>query len=115
MNMHLPKWMRHSVRTLRKDMVGLKDNDILGGFKGLARELDEFFQSAKEYTDTGLHVSDTGTGKSTAEYTFDSKSGHWSPQKKSKETSNIYDVVVPPTSCISGVKDEIQISECSTK
>ncbi len=96
-NMSLPKWMRHSVRTLRKDMVGLSKHDILGGFKGLVRELDSFFLSAKEYTEMKKEeqresrycANNTGS----AEYTFDSELGRWSPQKKVEATSIVHDVV----------------------
>ena len=43
---NLPKWMRHSVRTLRMDRRQRANNDVLGGWGGLKKEMEVFFREA---------------------------------------------------------------------
>lgn len=43
---NLPKWMRHSVRTLRKDRQQVGRNDLLGGWGSLRSEMGAFFHGA---------------------------------------------------------------------
>jgi len=47
---NLPKWMRNSVRTLRKDMRPIGRNDLLGGWESLQKEMGHFFQKARTHS-----------------------------------------------------------------
>ena len=48
----LPKWMRHTVRTLAPPgSRGSGQNPILNGYSGLKREMEKFFAQAPKYTE----------------------------------------------------------------
>ena len=51
---NLPKWMRSSVRTLRKDMRPVGRNDLLGGWQNFRREMRTFFEGAAIHGDKVL-------------------------------------------------------------
>lgn len=51
---NLPKWMRRSVRTLRKDRRPVGRNDLLGGWRALRSEMKSFFEGAALHSEQVL-------------------------------------------------------------
>lgn len=90
---NLPKWMRHSMRTLSmRQNGGIGENPILGGYHGLAQELQSFFQQAPPYSQSILckWKLDLETAQKRSledgQRTFDSATGQW--QKASATNSS---------------------------
>lgn len=81
---NLPKWMRHSMRTLSmRRHGGAGEDPIHGGYQGLAQELQSFFQQAPAYSQSILSKwkldLETAQRKSQegGQRTFDGATGQW--------------------------------------
>lgn len=96
----LPKWMRHSVRTLR---IGMRSstgrNEILGGWEGLSKEMKRFFCEAKVHVASVLRQQKEDLKRvqqrdeNSKELTFNRKTGKWSRSvidAKQKLSSNFH-------------------------
>jgi len=79
---NLPKWMRHSVRELRKGAIGRGRDDILGGYNGLLKEMGRFFDDAEAHTSIPKAQTGSSTDAATNDFCFDRVKGIWSPQKR---------------------------------
>ncbi len=82
---NLPKWMRHSMRTLSilpNSGVGL--DPIVGGYRGLSQELRVFFQEAPPYANRileqwrlDLESAQNRSSDQSVSCVFDGASGQW--------------------------------------
>ena len=88
---NMPKWMRHSIRTLSmRPNAGAGNNPIVGGYDGLRREMVNFFaqcpaasQAVKDQWKSDLERAQQRQ-KATPAHVFDKQTGTWSsstPQK----------------------------------
>lgn len=82
---NLPKWMRNSVRTLRKDMRQIGRNDLLGGWDNLQKEMAMFFEGARVHGASVIEKQRNDLQKKQENYSqlsqdlsFDHSSGQWS-------------------------------------
>ena len=81
---NLPKWMRHSVRTLSmRPTTGNGSNSILGGYTGLASGLRDFFTQAPAHSQKVLATwkaeleSSQQRASGNEDRVFDKKKGEW--------------------------------------
>ena len=88
---NLPKWMRHSVRTLTKDMRNVGRNDLLGGWRNLKSEMRTFFHGAAIHGASVLEKQQQDfkrkqeTSSLSQELSFDHRNGKWSSSQSPSE------------------------------
>ena len=90
-HMNLPKWMRTSVRTLRKDQRQIGRKDLLGGWRNLRHEMNQFFHGAAIHSASVLQKQKEDFERKKQTYTsnpnelqFDHKNGSWSSSQMSQ-------------------------------
>ena len=81
---NLPKWMRHSVRTLRKDRRNVGRSDLIGGWGALRRTMKTFFEGASAHSEVVLEKQKLDFQRKqeqthqSQELCFDNKTRKWS-------------------------------------
>jgi Fanconi anemia group J protein len=89
---NMPKWMRHSIRTLsmRRD-VGVGNNPIVGGYQGLRQEMVSFFVQCPKVSQAvrAKWKSDLDKAKERQKqspgHVFDKQTGTWSSSTPEKD------------------------------
>jgi hypothetical protein len=96
-HMHLPKWMRQHMRTMSMHPTsGVGEYQVLGGYEGLRRELDAFFQQAPVQSQAVLDKWKSDLEKAQARsreyegHSFDRDTGRWNARNDaSTNTSKV--------------------------
>jgi fanconi anemia group J protein len=84
---NMPKWMRHSIRTLSmRPNSGVGHDPVLGGYQGLRREMKSFFaqcpavsQAVKNKWKADLEKAMAKAAESSG-HVFDKQTGNWTSQ-----------------------------------
>jgi len=89
---NLPNWIRHSVKTLRNTNYSIGGNEIIGGWKGLSKEMKEFFKEAQPYAKDVLLKQEERSKESQKTYTrhgahtFNIRTGTWTSKGGSESS-----------------------------